>query len=173
LFCPPPPPPTFYPTKQATWTTNTIHYITSPYTTKQQHKNCIHYYIQYITMYCIIGQKHHSPSELVWDCKIAGVVETVNVVVTFSLPLLSTEVGLLVWFSKIVKICYNLYVAPKDELGRTPGFPLCFVKDWASHIGHVWGVPCKQGRLESPPPPPYTKQATPQTLYITSPYTTK
>jgi hypothetical protein len=46
-------------------------------------------------------------------------VETVNVVVAFSLPLLSTEVGLIVWFSKMVKICYNLYVAPKKNYEET------------------------------------------------------
>ena len=44
-------------------------------------------------------QKPHLPSEphIVWDGEIVGVVET--------------EVG----FSKIVKICYNLYVWPKEN----------------------------------------------------------
>jgi hypothetical protein len=48
-------------------------------------------------------QKLHLPSEphIVWDGEIVGVVET--------------EVGLLVGFSKIVKICYNLYVRPKEN----------------------------------------------------------
>jgi hypothetical protein len=46
----------------------------------------------------VIRQKPHLPSDqyIVGDGKIAGVVETVNVVVAFSLPLLSTEVGLIV-----------------------------------------------------------------------------
>ena len=39
--------------------------------------------------------------------------------VIFLLPLLSIEVCLLGWFSKIVKICYNLYVAPKENYEET------------------------------------------------------
>jgi hypothetical protein len=123
----------------------------------------------YNTLLCIIRQKPHLPSELVWDGEIASVVETVNVVKKLINNSWGKDKGNLspfyfhyylsksvYWddFRKIVKICYNLYVASKDELGRNPGFPLCFGKDWASHIGHVWGVSYKQGRLASPPLPP-------------------
>jgi hypothetical protein len=79
--------------------------------------------MHHTTLYAI-RQKHHLPSEqyIVWDGEIAGVVETVNVVVTLSLPLLFTGVGLLGWFSKIVKICYDLYVAQKENYEETPIF---------------------------------------------------
>jgi hypothetical protein len=89
----------------------------------------------YNTSLCIIRQKHHLPSEqaMVWDGELAGVVETVNVVKNsliiheentketchLLLPLLSIEVCLLGWFSKIIN-----YSGTEGELRRNlAGFP--------------------------------------------------